>query len=102
MICYLFPTNTKYRENYENSKEVSAVLDQIIAKRDEEEKMFTIQLVEPVLLSPGARYTARVRISGPKSWEGQNYKSYMCWALKVWQLWVWECRVHVVHTSAGP
>ncbi|XP_056002857.1 BTB/POZ domain-containing protein 2-like isoform X3 [Ostrea edulis] len=60
---------------FANSKEVSTVPVQIIEKRESSDIKFTIPLPEPVYLAPGVRYRACVRLEGPESWGGQNYRS---------------------------
>ncbi|XP_056002856.1 BTB/POZ domain-containing protein 1-like isoform X2 [Ostrea edulis] len=58
-----------------NSEEVSTIPTQTIEKREPSDVTFTIPLPKPVLLVPGVRYRACVRLEGPESWRGQNYRS---------------------------
>jgi hypothetical protein len=68
-------TYTIQAKLFQNSEEVSIVPVQTVEKKEVEGNKFTITLPNPVLLTPGMRYTAWVLMEGPDSWRGKGYKS---------------------------
>jgi hypothetical protein len=62
---------------YGNSKEIAAVADQTMEEGETVNRRFTVPLPQPVTLVPDIRYRAWVRLEGPDSWRGQNYKPFV-------------------------